>query len=284
MYTLPNSELEISYRQMGIKYPYQTGNFVDAEIYFSEYLQKHFGGLSGFRIIEKFENIPLLKIQEKQKKRLNLTMEVNVSTVSYRFEYQSNGRLIKGELDGATITMGNIWLPEVGGFCTTGNPEDVAKMMLKMADSRVNNPAWQEAQNEKHRQGMAQIKQNEQRNRDMMTQQHNQRMGDIQRSGAAHQQKMADLQQANDIRNEQWEKNQASQDIQHEKFLNVIKGEHTVKDSEGNTYQVDNSQDKYFVDKHNNTYIGAYATKTLDDLRQIKHINIDNFEEVQIIR
>ncbi|MBL7736818.1 MAG: hypothetical protein JNL51_15270, partial [Chitinophagaceae bacterium] len=63
-----------------------------------------------------------------------------------------------------------------------------------------------------------------------------------------------------------------------------IKGEHTVRDSEGNTYQVDNSQDKYFIDKTNNTYIGTDATKTLDDLREIMRVNVDNFENVQIIR
>ncbi len=278
VYTLPGSGLDVPYRQLNIKYPYQIANHVSAETYFSDYLRKYFGKMEGFRIVEKFDNRPLLELMQKEKEKTNVN--VDVSTVSYRFEYISNGRTIHGELNGAVISLGQMWIPEVSGFCTAGDPKDLSVKMIKMMKSKVNNPRWVEAQNAKHQQTMASIEQNTQR----MTQQHQQRMADMQRNAAAHQQRMADLQQAADARNEQWRRNQAAQDVQHEKFINVIRGEHTVQDSEGNTYQVDNNHDKYFVDKTNNTYIGTDATKTLDDLRQIKHINIDNFENVQIIR
>lgn len=278
VYTIPGSGFDAPYRQFNIKYPYQIAPSVSAETYFSDYLRKHFGGMEGFRIIEKFDNHPILEQQRKEMAKL--TMNVGVTNASYRFVYTSKGRTIHGELNGTVVDMGKMWIPEVSGFCTTGDPKEVAAMMIRMGQSKVTNPKWQEAQNAQHQQNMAMIQQNTQR----MTQQHQQRMADIQRSAAAHQQRMSDLQQAADARNEQWRRNQQSQDIQHEKFLNTIKGEHTVQDSEGNTYQVDNSQEKYFIDKSNNTYIGTDATKTLDDLREIKNLNIDNFEEVQIIR
>ncbi len=277
-YTTPGSGLDAPYRQFNIKYPYQIAAYVPAETYFSNYLQKHFGQMEGFRIIEKFDNLPLLELQRKEMEKVKIN--ANVTNASYRFQYTSNGRTIHGELNGMVMSFGQMWIPEVSGFCTSGDPRKVSDMMVKMIQSKVTNPQWRAEQDAKHQQTMNTIEQNTQR----MTQQHQQRMANIQRSAAAHQQRMADLQQAADARNEQWRRNQESQDVQHEKFLNVIKGEHTVKDSEGNTYQVDNNHDKYFIDKTNNTYIGTDATKTLDDLRQIQHINIDNFENVQIIR
>lgn len=278
VYTVPGSGFEEPYRQFNMKYPYQVAPAVSAETYFSDYLRQHFGNMEGFRITEKFDNHAILEQQKKEMAKL--TMNVGVTNASYRFAYTSKGRTIHGELNGTVINMGKMWIPEVSGFCTAGDPKEVAAMMIRMGQSKATNPKWQEAQNAQHQQTMANIQQNTQR----MTQQHQQRMADIQRSAAAHQQRMADLQQAADARNEQWRRNQQAQDVQHEKFLNVIKGEHTVQDSEGNTYQVDNSQEKYFIDKTNNTYIGTDATKTLDDLRELKHINIDNFEQVQIIR
>ncbi len=278
VYTIPGSGFEEPYRQFNIKYPYQVAPYVTAATYFSDYLKQHFGQIEGFRIIEKFDNQPLLELQRKELQKLKLNAEI--TNASYRFVYTSKGRTIHGELNGTVVSFGKMWLPEVGGFCTAGDPKDAAGMMVKMMQSKETNPRWQQAQNAKHQQTMAEIEQNTQR----MTQQHQQNMANIQRSAAAHQQRMSNLQQAADARNEQWRRNQAAQDVQHEKFLNVIKGEHTVRDSEGNTYQVDNSQEKYFIDKTNNTYIGTDATKTLDDLRQIQHINIDNFENVQIIR
>lgn len=278
VYTVPGSGFEEPYRQFNMKYPYQVAAYVTAENYFSNYLQKHFGQLEGFRIIEKFDNRPLLALQRKEMEKASFNAEV--SNASYRFEYRSKGRVIHGELNGTVIGMGKMWLPEASGFCTAGEPAAAAEMMVKMMESKAANPQWQQAQQAKHQQTMSMIEQNTQR----MTQQHQQNMANIQRSANAHQQRMADLQQAADARNEQWRRNQQAQDVQHEKFLNSIKGEHTVRDGEGNTYQVDNSQDKYFIDKTNNTYIGTDATKTLDDLREIMRVNVDNFENVQIIR
>jgi hypothetical protein len=282
IYSLPNPQLESQYRQFGMKLPFPSMNYINAETYFSDYMQSRFGKLEGFKILEKFDNKPLLDHQAQEIKKLNF--KIDVSNVSYKFEYTSNGKTIHGLLNGATMAMGGIWQPEVSGYCTTGNTEDANDMLMTMAKSRVNNPQWQENQNAKHQQAMAKIKQNEQYNMQQMTRQHEQNMANIQRSGAAHQQRMNDLHQQYDQQNRNWEQSQASQQEQHEKFLNTIKGEHTVRDNEGNTYQVDNSQQRYYVDKNNNTYIGADATTSLDDLRKIKSINIDNFEEVQIIR
>ncbi len=278
VYTFPNSQMENQYRQLGMQSPFPSMKYRNAENYFSEYIQKRFGNLEGFRILEKFDNKPVLELLAKEIKKL--TFKVDVTTVSYRFEYKSKGRTIHGLLNGSTVAVGEMWQPEVSGFCTAGDPGNADGMLIKMMQSRESNPQWQKDQEAKHQQTMAMIEHNTQQ----MTRQHEQRMANIRSSSAAHQQRMADMQQQHEQWNQSWQQNQASQEAQHEKFLNTIKGEHTVRDNEGNTYQVDNSQQKYYVDKTNNTYIGADGTTTIDDLRKIKGINIDNFEEVQIIR
>jgi|GEM_PF-4028999 len=198
VYTVPGSGFEEPYRQFNMKYPYQVAEYVPAETYFNNYLRTHFGQIEGFRIIEKFDNRPLLALQRKEMQKAPVNAEV--SNISYRFEYQSKGRVIHGELNGTVIGLGKMWLAEASGFCTAGDPVAAAAMMIKMMESKAANPQWQQAQQAQHQQTMSMIEQNTQR----MTQQHQQNMANIQRSAAAHQQRMADLQQAADARNEQW--------------------------------------------------------------------------------
>ncbi len=279
----PNPQTEYMYSSMGIKAPYIFTPYIDADTYFTDYVQSKFGQLENFRLIEKFDNQPLIEQQRRDLQKYNL-QSARVSNASYRFEYSSNGRTIKAVVNGSTIGVGGIWLAEVSGYCTVGDTKVVEGMMVEMIQSRENNPEWQRQQQAQqqaqHEQTMATINQNTQ----IMTQRHNQNMANIQASANAHQQKMANLQQSHDQWNNNWQQNQDAIDNGHKRFINSINNEHTVADQSGNTYQVDNYSDKYFVDKTNNTYIGTHGTVTLDDLRQIKHLNIDNFEQVQIIR
>ena len=47
--------------------------------------------------------------------------------------------------------------------------------------------------------------------------------------------------------------NDPSNDAGHERFLNLVRGEHTVSDGSGHVFQVDNSHQKYFVNPTTNT-------------------------------
>jgi hypothetical protein len=283
VYAEPNPEMEYMYSSMGMKAPYIYTPYISAERYFSDYMQSRFGQLEGFRMIEKFDNKPLLEKQASDIAKFNL-QSAKVSNVSYRFEYVSNGKTIKAVVNGVTWGIGGMWMADVSGYCTTGDTRAVEDIMITMMKTRENNPEWQRQQQAQqqaqHEQTMAMINQNTQR----MTQQHQQNMANIQASANAHQQRMANLQQSHDQWNNNWQQNQNAIDDRHNQFINSINNEHTVADRSGNTYQVDNYSDKYFVDKTNNTYIGTHSTVTLDDLRKIKNLNIENFEQVQIIR
>jgi hypothetical protein len=282
-YAEPNPEMEYMYNSVGMKAPYIYTPYVTAERYFPDYMQSRFGQLEGYRLIEKFDNKPLLEKQASDLEKFNL-QSAKVSNVSYRFEYVSNGKVIKAVLNGVTWGIAGMWMADVSGYCTTGDTRAVEEIMITMMKTRENNPEWQRQQQAQqqaqHEQTMATINQNTQR----MTQQHQQNMANIQASANAHQQRMANLQQSHDQWNNNWQQNQNAIDNRHKQFINSINNEHTVADQSGNTYQVDNYSDKYFVDKTNNTYIGTHSTVTLDDLRKIKNLNIDNFEQVQIIR
>jgi hypothetical protein len=50
----------------------------------------------------------------------------------------------------------------------------------------------------------------------------------------------------------------------------------------GQAFQVDNSHQRYFVNKNDRTYIGTDSTTNLDDLRSKIGINPDDYEEVKI--
>lgn len=278
VYSMPNPQMEAMYRNMGMNPPTQSSQFIDADTYFASYMQERFSRLPGFVLDEKYIDEKIIDFQRKEMQKLNF--HPTVTNISYRFHYESNGRTIRGVVNGTTMSFGSGWLPEVSGYCTTGDISELEEIFWTMGKSRVQNPAWQQAQNARHQQVMAQIEANTQ----AMTAQHQRNMANIQASAQAHQQKMAALHQAADIRNQAWADQQASLDAQHKQFINSIRNEHTVADPSGNTYQVDNYSDKYFVDRTNNTYIGTHGTVTLDDLRQIKGLNIDNFAETIIIR
>ncbi len=278
IYAFPNPQMEMMYSNVGMRSPYQFLYYIDAETYFNNYIRQRFGNLEGFVLDGKFENKALLEKQERDMKKAGVQFQI--TNVSYRFHYNSGGKKINGVINGCTVIAGTLWLPEVSGFCTTDDPEKAEALMNTIANSRVENPQWRQLQDQKHQQTMAQIDENTRR----MTAQHEQNMANIQASSQAHQQRMANLQQASDARNQAWAQNQASQDNSHKQFINSINNEHTVMDASGNTFQVDNYQQKYFVDKTNNTYIGTHGTVTLDDLRRIKGINFENFTETQIIR
>ncbi len=72
-----------------------------------------------------------------------------------------------------------------------------------------------------------------------------------------------------------------SGDAQHRSFLNSIHEENTVTNSDGKTFQVDSSYQRYFMHKQNRTYLGGNTGMNLDSLRGMG-LNPNDYEEVKI--
>jgi hypothetical protein len=77
---------------------------------------------------------------------------------------------------------------------------------------------------------------------------------------------------------------QAQDDAMQQSRVNAIREEHTVLGSDGTTYQVDSHHERYYVNKRDNTYIGAGATMERNDLRKAFGVNPEDYEEVRIVR
>ena len=174
-------------------------------------------------------------------------------------------------------------MADVNGVSTTGNPARYQQLLLDVVGSKHVSETWTQQQ-ALHEQRMAQMRQDHQNQLHQyafMNRQHQIRMNNIQEAGRLNTQRWADRQAANDQQYSNWQQQQAGIDKSHEQFLNVIRGEHTVRDQQGNTYQVDNRYNYYYLHKTDKTYIG---TEGATDLNNLKGINPDDYEKVEVIR
>ncbi|WEK35207.1 MAG: hypothetical protein P0Y53_22180 [Candidatus Pseudobacter hemicellulosilyticus] len=262
----------------------RVGNYIPADQFFQQYIKEKFGSKPGFKIIGRDRSPVYEKIIMDVLTRSGF--QPSITSVYYSFQYMENNKTTYGVLHGATIFGGTIWVPEVMGALSSGDPARFNETLLKIAATNKTDPTWKARENAQHQQRMAQLQrdyQQQQVNFSAMNQQHQLRMNQIQQSASAHQERMGNLQAANDARNNAWAIQQASLDRSHERFINVIRGEHTVADAQGNTFQVDNSHQKYFVNKTKHTYIGTHNTTSLDDLRKLG-LNPDDYAETKVIR
>jgi hypothetical protein len=253
-----------------------------AKEYFSEYLKKKFGKLPEFRIVGIAPNPKVEKMVRESAQRQG--MDAQVDSVVIAFDYQDNGKRIRSLVNGSTIQFGQIWVADINGVSTGGDPTRYGDLLLRVASSFRMNPQWQERQRAasqaRHEETMAMI----QRNTERMTRRHEANMAWIRESSARHQARMDSLHAAADARNAAWKARDAASDHSHQQFLNYIKGEETVVNSSGVESQVQSGQGRYFRHKTENTYIGTDATQELEDLRKNWGLNPDDYENVQIKR
>lgn len=256
--------------------------FTPAKPFFTEYLKKKFGKLPDFRIVGTAPNPRMESLARASAKKHGLNAEITAVLIA--FDYRDKGKLIRSLINGMTLKNGPVWVADVNGVSTTDNPTQYNDLLLQMAESFHSNPEWQAKQRQlsqqRHEATMAMI----QANTAAMTRRHEANMAAIQSSAARHQQRMADLHAAGDARMSAWKEQQAQNDASHEGFLNYIKGENTVVNSSGATFQVEAGQDRYFKNKTNNTFIGTDSAKELEDLRKIWGLNPDDYEAVKIKR
>jgi hypothetical protein len=254
-YSLPNPEMD-QYRGMLPMNPLmQVSEKVPARQYFESYVREKFGRLPGFRIssIEPDAAYTRALRAEGQSSGRNYQPEA----VRVAFSYRDNNKPMRAILNGYTSQWQDMWIVGVSGVTTTGDPTLYNDLVLRITRTHKTNPQWTRQQQQLHEQRMAQLRNdyaNQMANFNAANQSHQMRMNAIQDAGGANMKK--------------WYDSQAASDKNHRSFMNYITDEHTVV-AAGKTFQVDNSHQRYFVNKNDNTYIGTSNTTSLDDLREM---------------
>ncbi len=240
-----------------------------ADQFFARYVRGKFGKLPGFRITKTGPNPEVIQQVRESLQRGNVQMQV--SAVRIAFDYTDNGKPMHGLVNGATMTNGSVWFPAVSGVSTPGDPVKQNAVLFRVVASHRTDPGWKARQQQQHEQRMARLRQD-----------HANMIASFNASNRRHEMRMKSIQDAGDASMQRWYQNQAKSDATHRNFLNYITDEHTVVDSSGKAYQVDNSHQRYFVHKRDNTYIGTDTHTSLDDLRAKMQINPDDYKEVKI--
>lgn len=281
----PNPMIDHTNPMMNMNPMMQVAHYTPADQFFQYYLQQKFGQVPGFKMhrMERAQDFGQVYYEMNTKSG----RQVTVTDVRIFFEFMYENKTCQALINGATINMGIAWSAEVCGILGAEKPEQYSPLLLEMVKSCKINPAWNQQQQMMHQQTMSNMQTNHQNqlmNWNVMNQNHNMNMQTMQNSFNAHNQMWASNQQTIDSNFQSWQNQQASIDHMHGQSVNAIKGEHTVMNQSGNTFQVDNSYEKYFMNKHNNTYIGTHSTTNLQDLNQSHGVNPDDYEEVKIVK
>jgi hypothetical protein len=272
-YSIPTPELNENSPFANLNPLSKYAQYETADNYFEKYVQNKFGKLPGFKITGKGECPEYISLIEKDFTKHGIRAD-EITTTRIFFDYDMDGKKVHALLNGTVTRYMSIWMPGVNGISTTADPTTFNDMIFKIVSTVKPSQAWLDKEKQMRDQRWAQHQQN------MQNQQAN-----MQASYQSHQIRMQNMQQSFDQHNKNWQQQQNAIDHNHGMFLNMIKEENTVSTSSGQTFQVDNSHQKYYYNKSNNTYIGTDQHTTIDDLRKNDpSINPDNYEETQILR
>jgi hypothetical protein len=243
--------------------------YIPAQNYYPTYVREKFGKLPGFRLKGLVQDPALA--QEMQQLMQSKGLQVQVEAVRLSFDYTDNGKAMHAIFNGITLSNGSIWMPNVCGVTTPGDPAAYNKLVMRVMKSHETDPQWKAREQQKHEQIMAKLRQDYE----------NQKIA-FNASNQRHELRMKSIQDAGNASMRSWYEKQAQSDASHRRFLNYITDENTVVDKSGKAYQVDNSHQKYFLNKRTNTYIGTKSTTNLSDLNRIPGVNANEYEEVKI--
>ncbi|GAB4455108.1 MAG: hypothetical protein OHK0029_10650 [Armatimonadaceae bacterium] len=268
--------------------------YVPAQPFFADYVQQRFGNAPGFRILGVQPNPELERLIHEKAQRWG--MQFGATTITVHFEYQENGTPIRGLVYGATVNTGSVWVADVSGVLTTGNPAQYEPILRHMVASYTTDPRWQQQQNAQHQQKMAQIQANHQSWMATSQAMHQSRMDAIRHAGQVNTQMFQERQAQSDAIHASFMNSlhqtpsyaepsapAMQDDFSHQRFVNYIRDEETVVDSAGQQYQVDTGGDRYFINRNDNTYIRTDSTVERSDLHRYG-VNPDDYEEGQIRR
>lgn len=294
IFTLPNPYIDPALMQFAPHVRVQP--YAPAEYFFRDYVQQCFGGAPGFRVTGVGACPEFHRAVVTRDARLTAATSAAVT-----FEHRGLGPTMRCRVYGCTMASASGWIADLVTISCTGDLEHFCRVGVRMMTSRYFHPGWAAAQQRLHEQRMAMGEQQIRFTNAMAAVQqqgHEQRMRDIQNFGRAntqmHNERMAQM----DVNHQAWMDQQARSDAGHRTWMdqqardddaqrariNAIREEHTVADSSGTTYQVDAHHERYFVNKRDNTYIGAGTGTELSDLRRTHGVNPDDYEEVKIVR
>ncbi|MEZ0230229.1 MAG: hypothetical protein ACAI25_16525 [Planctomycetota bacterium] len=251
--------------------------FVPAPRYIPEYIRRKFGTLPDFALLAVEPNPAAAERLRASAAAAGINLWPTAADVSFR--YTDAGRTMNALVMGSTTDGGSFWTVTVSGIATEGDPKDYVPMLDAIGRSHQMNPAWQREQATRHQARMAQIDGFGRQ----MTSQHEQNMAAIQQSARVHQERMRAIEAQADASMQSYNQRMAAGDAQHRSFLNYVNEERTVVDSSGKTYQVAASYQRYFVNKHDGTYVGAHAGMGPELLRALG-LNPGDYEEAKIVR
>jgi len=254
----------------------ELSTYQSAEDYFPKYATKKFGKLTNFKITGVETNEELLGELRRVFAQHGFDAS-QAAVVDLKFSYEDEGKTMNGLIIGSTINSGGFWMADVYGISTSNDVETYRATLLKIARSKKTNPEWTALQNQKHEERMAQMRAHQ----EMMNRQHAQNMQWIQNSAQRHQQRMQAIWAANDASMQSYYDRSASSDLQHQRFLNTINEESTVVGSSGEVRQVDNSYQRYYINKSDNTYVGGDIRFNDDSIRKLG-LNPDDYEEAKV--
>ena len=261
----------------------QVRAFMPAPYFLPDYIPWRFGGLPGFRItgVGPAPEIERRAVEGAQRAG---AYDARVTAAELSFEYQQDGKTVKGLIYGMTASIGMVWFAELSGISGSDDPHQYTATLMQMAASHKTSAEWQRRENQaaanrqfQHEQTMAHIHQNTR----ILQQNHQNNMATLHGMAASHQLRMDAIHAAGDASTAAYYQRDQASDTMQRGFLNYVTDEHTVATPNGQTFQVDNRYDRYFINKNDNTYIGV---KGADDLNNFQGINPNDYEEAKIKR
>ncbi|WPB79623.1 hypothetical protein KYC5002_10760 [Archangium violaceum] len=268
--------------------------YTSIEHFLPAHAQYRFGGLPGFRWGSMVPSPELFQRVSQSFQRAGAA-QAWVTAGRLTFSFDEGPRRVQAILFGSCTSLGQVWMAEVHGITTVGDPESFVPALLEMLDSRRTNPAILQRQLQERARSAAQ----HQATMSMLDQgaarlraNHQQNMATLQGMAASHQAHMASLHESHEAHNAAWRNQQMAQDAAHHarmhtstsddthrRFLNTITEERTVIDGAGNTYQVADGYDRYFRRRSDGAWLGTRDHRGLND---IPGVNPDDYEEVKI--
>lgn len=243
-----------------------------------EWVLRKFGGLEGFELLGTVEDPDkAAQISEAVQQQLGGGMTVTAARTT--FSYETGDGTVSGLVTGETLGNDQTWTTVVSGLSTLGITDDYEPMLTALSQSVRTTPEWKERQDQ-FWQGMEAQSQ-------AFTQQlidnHNANMAWIRNSGAAHQAKMQAIWAANDASMTNYYDRMASMDGNQRSFLNYLQGENTVQNSSGQTFQVAQGADVYYVNPSTGQTVGGNANFSEQDLRDMG-LNPSDWTITEIVR
>ena len=251
-------------------------SYTPAEEYFFDYAHGKYGELPGFEVTGVEPNEAMAEGFKRQAAAAGLP-ESTAHGATVHFRFDNGDKEMRGMLFGLTADLGAFWVTDVSGISTERDPQDYVEMLRQMTHSKVTNPAWTQRANQRHQATMAEI----QARTEAMTQQHYANMAWIQGSAQRHQARMEAIWAAGDASVRSFQDRMASSDNTHRQFLNYVNDEHTVVGSGGQTWQVDDGYDTYYMNPSTGTYVGGDINFDDQELLALG-LNPSDYEKVEI--